>query len=109
MHDRGQLGGDRGHLMGFHAEDDDILHPGLSNDRGHAGGSSQQFLAIFLDQLHAILPNGLKVGTPEDERDVMTAERQLHAEHAADGTGAYDTNSHDGASVDGSGDDGAGP
>ena len=32
-----------------------------------------------------------------------------HAEHAADGTGAYDTNSHGGASVDGSGDDGAGP
>ena len=50
MHQRGQLSRNGRHLVGFHAQDDDILNAGLGNGGRGANRVGQHLVAVLLDQ-----------------------------------------------------------
>src|SRR5262245_31745183 len=80
--------------MGFHAEDDEVLLPGLGDAVGGLHRTREE-LAVVLDEPHPTGFDGLQVRTPADKRHVLADQRELDPKHAADRAGPDDANPHD--------------
>jgi hypothetical protein len=81
-------------LVGLHGGDDDVVRAGLGDLVRRARGVDEVLGAVLHDQLHALFPDGLEVRAAADECHVLARQRELHAQHAADGTRSNDADSH---------------
>ena len=69
-------------LVGLQRANDVILRPEIGRI-GTGGDPSDLFLA-FDDQLEAVLADGVKMGAPDDRRNLMAGQREFRREIAAD-------------------------
>jgi len=83
------------HLMRFHSEDDEVLRLELGKRIGGADIARVNLAAVRPLQSHAVLDNGLEVGPPRDERDLVPLFGKPHPEQTADCSGTYHANFHD--------------
>ena len=82
-------------LMGFHRQDDKVVHAGLGDLVGRDHRAGQALGAVVEDQPDAVFPERLEVRAAADERHLLTGQNELSPEHAADRPGADDTDLHD--------------
>ena len=80
--------------MGLDGEQHHILWPGLGHPLHGAHSAGVLFAAVFEDQPEAIGLDRRQVLVAGDEGDLLTGQRQLGAQIAADGTGANDRELH---------------
>ena len=88
------LGGDIRHLVCLHRQDDDVLRAGFVVVAGGAHVARHLFGAIVQAQGDSVGTDGLEVGTPDHERDILAGQGKLCADVTADRASTNDGNFH---------------
>ena len=90
----GHVVGHRVELVRLHRQDHHVVHAGCGVVVGGAHVARDLLAAIGLDQLDAVIGDGLQIGAAHEEGDLVAGQRQPGSDGAADGAGTDDCELH---------------
>src|SRR5271157_1928724 len=93
--ERSHLAGHPSDLVGFHRQDDNILHTGLGDVVGGSDRARMPLGAILQDQPDPIFPCRLQACSAADESHLLSNQSKLNADHPSDRASPNYTNLHE--------------